>query len=363
MRDLLSPWAATTDPLVARGQHFLCRSARNEWRGVTCVGQTSCGRRAIRVGAIHDISLMDARQRRPMVVARRQDQRTRCAVRERQDLPSLRRAAPLGDLPHLVLESGDPRLRPGLRFPGNGVAPGVRFGELLDAGSRHERANVCVGQQEQALLQERAPGLANARVPQPALAGGHRDREITAAFRHASPEAEAFTGLKTGRFVHAFRFIFAVDLLVRPAPPNVAPISCRAITGSPHAEPSGRSKNTGAPLPSPSSGRASPARRSSAPRHSSRCCSGLRSPCWMNTARSVSASKCMRCRARSSPSGSFVMASSTSPQRHPWSRSAPSTMTRRLASGWNVARYERLARGPSPDIGSAGQSRQSIVIG
>jgi len=122
-------------------------------------------------------------------------------------------------------------------------------------------------------------------------------------------------------------------------------------------------KNTGGPLSCPSSGCVSPARRSSTPPHSSRCCSGLRSPCWMNTARSVSASKCMRCRARSAPSGRFAMVSSTSPQRHPASASFPSTSTRRLASGWNVARYERLARGPSPDIGLAGQSRQSSVIG
>ena len=237
----------------------------------------------------------------------------------------------------------------------------VRFGELLDAGGRHERANVRVCQQEQAILQERAPGLANARVPPAAFAGGHRDREIAAAFRHLARGGNA--DLKTSRFVHAFRFIFDDELLVRPAPPNVAPASCTAITGSLHAEPSGRSTNTDAPLWSPPSGRASPLLGSSAPRHSSRCCSGLRSPCWMNTARSVSASKCVRCRARSSPSGRFAMASSTSPQRHPWSASSPSTMTRRVNSGWNVARYERLARDPEPYIGSAGQSRQSIVIG
>src|SRR6476646_5177702 len=57
--------------------------------------------------------------------------------------------------------------------------------------------------------------------------------------RHSGtpPEEEDFAGLKTGRFVHDFRFIFAVDaLLILPAPPNVAPISCRAITGSLHAE-------------------------------------------------------------------------------------------------------------------------------
>ena len=78
---------------------------------------------------------------------------------------------------------------------------------------------------------------------------------------------------------------------------------------------------------------------------------------------SVSASKCVRCRVRTGPAGRFAMASSTSPQRHPWSGLSPSTMTRRLNSGWNVARYERLAREPSPDIGSDGQSRQSIVIG
>ena len=159
---------------------------------------------------------------------------------------SLGRAAPLGDLAHLVLEGGDPRLRPGIRCPGAGIAPRMRFGQFLDAGRRHERAHVCVGQEEQAILQERAPGLANARVPPAALAGGHRDREIAVAFRHAA-RGGSFAGLKTGRFVHAFRFIFAVDLLMRPAPPNVAPISCRAITGSLHAEPSGRSKNTGAP--------------------------------------------------------------------------------------------------------------------
>ena len=67
--------------------------------------------------------------------------------------------------------------------------------------------------------------------------------------RHSgtSPEGTVLAGLKIGRFVHASRFIFADDLLIRPAPPNVAPISWRASTGSLHAEPSGRSKNTGAP--------------------------------------------------------------------------------------------------------------------
>ena len=34
---------------------------------------------------------------------------------------------------------------------------------------------------------------------------------------------------------------------------------------------------------------------------------------------SVSASKCVRCRVRTGPAGRFAMASSTSPQRHPWS--------------------------------------------
>ena len=101
-------------------------------------------------------------------------------------LPSLRRAAPLGDLPHLVLEGGDPRLRPGIRRPGAGIAPRVLFGELVDAGSGHERADVCVGQQEQAILQERTPGLADARIRPAALAGGYRDREITVTFRHVT---------------------------------------------------------------------------------------------------------------------------------------------------------------------------------
>ena len=64
-----------------------------------------------------------------------------------------------------------------------------------------------------------------------------------------------------------------------------------------------------------------------------------------------------------SPSGRFAMASSTSPQRHPWSASSLSTMTRRLSSGWNVARYERLARDPCPPSGRPGSHGSRCVIG
>ena len=52
-------------------------------------------------------------------------------------------------------------------------------------------ARTCASvKQQQPFLQECAPGLANARVPPAAIAGGHRDREIAAAFRHAAEEAD-----------------------------------------------------------------------------------------------------------------------------------------------------------------------------
>ena len=73
-------------------------------------------------------------------------------------------------------------------------------------------ARTCASVRGAAILQQRAPGLANARSPRLSAPAAIETVRLP---RHSgnSPEFEDFTGWKTGRFVHAFRFIFEVDLL------------------------------------------------------------------------------------------------------------------------------------------------------